>query len=413
MITPAYSLTSTERVLPRMALDFTTGTLDPRVSVTRALNTATAVNSSGFIAVVNANLPRFDYDPATLAPKGLLIEEARTNALLYSQEFDNIVWGKIAATVTANSTTSPDGTTNADTLVESATTDTHYAYIAPILLAGTNTLSLYYKISSARKIALYHTNTNTGRQFDATGNQSAGLFNAPSGGATVVAAGNGWYRATITITATVGANEFRLWMVRASDDAINYAGDGTSGINIFGAQLEAGAFATSYIPTTTTSLTRNADYVTMTGTNFSDWYNQSEGAFQIEASATIPASGSQTFIAVSDNTPNNYIGPYMLNVLGYVYHKIVTLGVSQCEFAAAVGVTNNSIFKYAFCYKLNSAQIAVNTVLGAGDTSVSVPTVTLAEIGSRASSSQMNGHMRKISYWPQRLLDQELQAFSK
>ena len=87
MITPAYSPTATERVLPRMALDFTTGVLDPRVTVTRALNTATRVNSSGLVEIVNANLPRFDYDPVTLAPKGLLIEEARTNLFFQSQAF--------------------------------------------------------------------------------------------------------------------------------------------------------------------------------------------------------------------------------------------------------------------------------------------------------------------------------------
>lgn len=117
MITPSYSATATERVLPRMALDFTTASLDSRVTVTRALNTATAINSSGFIAVVNANLPRFDYNPVTLACKGLLIEEARTNILTYSEQFDNAAWAKLNVTVSANNTTSPDGTLNAEKLV--------------------------------------------------------------------------------------------------------------------------------------------------------------------------------------------------------------------------------------------------------------------------------------------------------
>ena len=114
MITPAYSPTATERVLPKMALDFTTGTLDSRVSVARAGNTATRINSSGKIEIVNANLPRFDYDPATLAPRGLLIEEQRTNLLLRSEEFDNASWAKTNATITVNATTAPDGTTTAD-----------------------------------------------------------------------------------------------------------------------------------------------------------------------------------------------------------------------------------------------------------------------------------------------------------
>ena len=84
MITPSFALTATERVLPRMALDFTTATLDPRVTFTRTGDTATVTNSSGVITAINANLPRFDFDPTTLVCKGLLIEEARTNLLLNS-----------------------------------------------------------------------------------------------------------------------------------------------------------------------------------------------------------------------------------------------------------------------------------------------------------------------------------------
>ena len=100
MITPAYSPTATERVLPRLALDFTTASLDPRVTVTRALNTATRVNSSGDVEVVSANLPRFDFDPTTLVCKGLLIEETRTNLLRYSEAFDNVYWTPARASVT-------------------------------------------------------------------------------------------------------------------------------------------------------------------------------------------------------------------------------------------------------------------------------------------------------------------------
>jgi hypothetical protein len=411
MITPAYSPTATERVLPRLALDFTTGVLDSRVTVTRLLNTATRINASGFIETVNANLPRFDYNPVTLAPRGLLIEEQRINLLLRSAEFENAAWTKSNASITANAEISPDGTVNADKLVENTANSTHRTFnnIAVTITAGA-VISYSIFAKAAERTSVRITDNDLA---GATFNLSNGTITSTDAGvtSTITAFPNGWHRCTVAC-ATATANG-RISVAIVSGGSTTYTGDGTSGIYIYGAQLEAGAFATSYIPTTTTSLTRNADDVSMTGTNFSSWYNQSEGTFQVEASATIPSSGSQTFIAVSDNTPSNYIGPYMLNSLGYVYHKIVTLGANECEFAAAIGVTNNSIFKYAFCYKQNSAQIAVNTVLGAGDTSVNVPTVTLAEIGSRASSSRMNGHMRKILYWPQRLLDRENQAFSK
>ena len=118
MITPAYGMTATERVLPRLALDFTTASLDPRVTVTRALNTATVINSSGLVATVNANLPRFDYDPSTLACRGLLIEESRSNAILYSEDFSNGNWAKTGVTIGSNAVVAPDGNTTADNVVE-------------------------------------------------------------------------------------------------------------------------------------------------------------------------------------------------------------------------------------------------------------------------------------------------------
>ena len=84
MITPSFPLATARRALPNLDLDFTAASLDARVTVTRANNTATVINSSGVIAVVNANLPRFDHDSVALTCKGLLIEASRTNALLNS-----------------------------------------------------------------------------------------------------------------------------------------------------------------------------------------------------------------------------------------------------------------------------------------------------------------------------------------
>jgi hypothetical protein len=132
MITPAYGMTATERVLPRLALDFTTGALDPRVTVARALNTATRVNSSGLIEIINANLPRFDYDPVTLAPKGLLIEESRTNLMLQSQAIDQSPWAVSQLNTTGTPAyidvaASPDGTQNADKLIPNTVSTQHYA----------------------------------------------------------------------------------------------------------------------------------------------------------------------------------------------------------------------------------------------------------------------------------------------
>ena len=141
MMTPSYSLTATQKVAPRLALDFTTASLDPRITFTRSLNTATRVNSTGYVESINADLPRFDYNPVTLACKGLLIEEQRANLLTYSQEFDNAAWGKSGATVTANQIVAPDGNTTGDYLNSTAA----FQFIRQSL--GTTTANAAYALS--------------------------------------------------------------------------------------------------------------------------------------------------------------------------------------------------------------------------------------------------------------------------
>lgn len=189
MITPAYAPTAVERVLPRLALDFTTGVLDARVTITRALNTATRINASGNIEAVNANLPRFDFEPSTLVCKGLLVEESRTNLLLNS------------------------------------------------LLNGAN-LSTQSVALSAQSYTL---------SFYGTGSI------AISGGYSATVSGTGAYpaRKTFTFTPTAGSSTFTV------SGTVQYA------------QLEAGAFASSFIPTGAASVTRNSDLAVMTGANFS------------------------------------------------------------------------------------------------------------------------------------------------
>jgi hypothetical protein len=407
MITPAYSPTATERVLPRMALDFTTASLDARVTVTRADNTATRINSSGYVEVVNANLPRFDYDPITLTCKGLLIEESRINV---SAEVNN--WTAYAASLTPDVTTSPAGTTTGDLFAESATTDTHLLYRAPTLSAVAYTFSVFYKIVGDRKLALYHTNTNTGRQFDATGVQSSGVFNAPSGGFAVTPMGNGWYRASITITAVAGANEFRFWIVRASDNALNYLGDGSSGAYLWGAQIEAGAFATSYIPTTTTSVTRNADVATMTGTNFSDWFNASEGTLACEFGYIGPPKANGAVASINNNTTSNRLlsvevgttsGLIATSTSGFSGATIAAMVIGN-TYSTSLGVNTT---QFAFAYNGNATTQQAGTI--------NATAMTQLEFGGLAGQSTrvQNIYLKNCYYYPQRLTNNEIRATSK
>ena len=412
MITPAYAITATERVLPRMALDFTTGVLDSRVTVTRALNTATAINSSGFIAIVNADLPRFDYDPVTLAPKGLLIEESRANLLLRSEEFDFASWSKADVTVTANATTSPDGTVDADKLIPNTNTADHFIHQGQTI-NGNNamTISVFvkaaeYTTGNLRLEALSAPFNSLRLAFDLTAGtitptayQSAVVL-----GSSILNMGNGWYR--ISISGTTGFNGTHRSRI-SPNISTSYAGNGIDGIFIWGAQLEVGAFATSYIPTTTTSLTRNADAVSMTGTNFSSWYNATSGAILARSRQSV-ITGTRPSIYISDGTANNIISLRGLVANPELYIKATT---DQVQIDAGT-LTANSSFGLVGAWTTDNCAAAINGGAAVTDTSATIPTVDQMLIGSDGTN-YLNGQVERISYWPQRIINAEAQAFSK
>jgi hypothetical protein len=410
MITPSYSATATERVLPRMALDFTTGVLDPRVTVTRASNTATRVNSSGLVEIVNANLPRFDYDPATLAPKGLLIEEVRTNALLRSEEFNDVVWSKGNGTVTANAVLSPDGTTDADSFVTTAATAGTFVQQAFVSLAQAYAASFYVKPNGVQFVQLLWAggqSTNIAN-FDII-NGTIGTNTATS--ASITAAGNGWYRITIVSTLAAAAGAINVYCVPTSTSgrAASFTGNGTSGFYIWGAQLEAGAFATSYIPTVASQVTRNPDLVSMTGTNFSDWYNASEGTFVASGYSVYSVAGANPLIYASDGTENNYLRLLANNVSS---STVNVSAVAQANFSFGSPTVNSAINDYVLAYKLNSFCAAYNSSTGT-DVSGTLPVVDRLQIGQRASGTLMSGTIKRIYYYNIRLTNNECLTLSQ
>jgi hypothetical protein len=387
MITPSYAATATERVLPRMALDFTTGVLDPRVTVTRLLNTATRVNSSGLIETVNANLPRFDYDPVTLAPKGLLIEESRTNVIPASSDFNNGFWLKLGVSVTSDVIVAPDGTLTGDRVVGATGT----AFSANVLrfnsglTAGgaSNVASAYVIADGATTMQMYFRDGVNGN-----------VYSTP-----VISLTAGWQRITLSIpSANIG---------------ILFFGNSNGNFGLWGAQLEAGAFATSYIPTTTLAVLRNADAVTMTGTNFSDWYNASQSTLMAEAS-TFSNAATDKFVANINN--NGFPNRILMNftATNNFSASLVSNSVTQVSGSNGVSAALNTPIKMCFATKLDSFAFSQSGVSPTTDNLGVMPvTVDRLWIGSAFTTAFLNGHMRQIKYWPQRLIDAETQAFSK
>lgn len=424
MITPAYSLTATERVLPKLALDFTTASLDSRVTFTRATgasNPATYVNSSGYIIEATNNQPRFDYDSVTLACKGLLIEESRTNYAKYSNAFNNntlATWNIPGiSTPTPNSGTSPDGTNNSYLIKATAGASVHGVYSTSVGIASgaTATLSIYIKAGTHSLFQLSVSNSAASGyvNFDL----STQTVSATTATGTITPAGNSWYRCTLTGVISGTTAGFQLVMVNSLSDTRyqSWTAAGTETMYLFGAQLEAGAFATSYIPTTSAALTRNADVATMTGTNFSDWYNQSEGSFEFQALCSSGVGSTQYAFTASDGTASNMINMYR-GTTGNMGSAVYTSGVSQHDNNTGVLQSNLSFVNGALGLKVNSSYRAYNATAGTSSsvTVNSMPTLNQFQIGNRTDLTRAwNGHIRKIEYWPQRLINNEIFSFSK
>ena len=417
----AYIGTSSTGVIGNFGLQNYTGTNQTAFIWGAQLEPVTYQTTPSTYVATTANAyygPRFDYDPVTLAPKGLLIEEQRTNLVLQSQTFDDAAWTKSGATVTANATISPDGTSNADKLAETSANAPHYAIQTVTVAAVAHTASVYVKAAERTWCILEMGGTPFG--CGAWFNLSTGVVGTQFGSPTsvsITAAGNGWWRITMNKTAASAGSAFTTLYTATGDNVSTYAGTTGSGIFLYGAQLEAGSFATSYIPTVASTVTRSADNAEMIGTNFSSWYNQSEGTFVSDfdkysvasrggvlcAGNTLAATG--TDIAI-DGQNDAKVRMFIENA-----GAVEMLNATLATYAA------NTPIKAAAAYATNNAVGAAAGALGTVDTSVVVPTLNALQIGglrnsSAAPQAPLNGHIRQIAYYNTRLPNTQLQTLT-
>ena len=379
--------------------------------------TQTITNYIPQLLAAASGVARFDHNPTTFESLGLLIEESRTNLFTYSEQFDNAAWSKTAASVTANTIVSPDGTLNADKLVEDATTAIHFtAQVASVTSGTTYTASFYAKKAERTQCGLLFATagfgTNTVDTFDL--NAGTVLTNA-SGTASITAVGNGWYRVSATRTAT--ATSSSTFQIRIGDaGSFNYLGNGYSGIYIWGAQLESGNFSTSYIPTVASQVTRAADAASMTGTNFSSWYNQAAGTLYAEWQKFAPST-FQAVVAASDGTAVNAIIIGHGSISGSNNSLLFDVLVGNATQASIITIANspsNTFAKTAAAYAVNDFSVVSNGGSAGTDTLGVLPVPNRLNIGVAGSmiSGFLNGTIRKLAYYPLRVTNAQLQALT-
>ena len=289
-------------VRPTLNLDFAkTKALDPRVTFSRA-STAKFVDSNGLIQTAASGVPRFDHNPATGESLGLLVEEARTNLVTYGSSIQN--WSNTGSwnIVSANATTAPDGTITATSIIPKVGQPNQ---MGNGVSNNEKVLSVFAKANGYNHVIIVaqaQPTTSAGVLFNLTG---SGSIVATNYGATgiIQSLPNGWYRCTMVRSASDAAtmNTFSLRAANSSTPTDSYwfqsgfAGDGTSGIYLWGAQLEAGSFPTSYIPTAGSTVTRAADVATIQGSNWLNIWNVGGAGNSIFAEGTIAYTTTAPF----------------------------------------------------------------------------------------------------------------------
>ena len=354
-----------------------------------------------FPTTTRLNIPRIDYTNGSCP--SLLVEPQRTNVLTYSNEFSNAAWSKNTGAILANNATSPEGITNASKLVGVALTTQQWIYRlnAPVVSGSQYTFSMFAKKGEYNFIQLRNLNN-----IDANTvfNLNTGTVHITSTGtAKIENYGNGWYRCSVTATATVTGNS-NIYVNLSTDGTgqQSFLGNGTSGVFIYGAQHETGSYSTSYISTVASTVTRNADVISKTG--ISSLIGQTEGTVFVDVN--LNSRVTQTYFAISSgaNATTDYIGISFR--ASTIVFEIVRASVLQASHSLSNSSTGR--FKLGIGYKANDFVFYSNGIQLSTDNSGTVPTCNDIVLFNSAYSQNQALNYNSVQLYKTRLTNTEL-----
>ena len=378
------------------------------MTVVRA-TTATRVNSAGLIESVANNVPRLDYTDSTCP--SLLVEPQRTNLALRSEEFDNATWttNGLNATVSANVTTSPDGTSSADAILTTITNGLHYIQqrTGSATAGTTYTMSIYVKKLGYDYCRIETSNTATAYAIFrfSTKELTIGGGQVVANSGKVTEMSDGWFRIQMSILPAASAT-WRWWVECLNDVGSQaFVGDITKGLYVWGFQFEVGSYATSYIPTTSAAVTRNADSIYKTG--ISSLIGQTEGTVLCDINLT-KLNSNKSLFTIDNGTINEYIA------LIRVSSNIFRIRLKNSSGAAVTLINsiaiNDARCRIGFAYKNGDYAMYVNgTLRGTSTNTTNYPTTALTQfILSNASYGQLNDSYNVSALWKTRLSNTQL-----
>jgi hypothetical protein len=359
--------------------------------------------------------PRFDHNPTTGESLGLLVEESRTNLVTWSQDFSQTDWTKASSTIVATAVASPIQGANYQK-IEATSANTTVGITSAAVTAATQQRAVSFFAQPLGNISRVLV-VIQGADARININLVDGTFttNAAATGSTVSVSGQRFSVSTPTLTLATGV---RFFLKRTGETDTNTTTTIAIGEGLYltGAQMEAGAFPTSYIPTTTATVTRAADVASITGSNFSSFYNQTEGT--VFADNTNYAVSNTRIVSFSDNSANNrFVIGRGTGSGGNINTTVTVGGVAQVSsLVLASSLSFGLSAKAAVAVKASDFAGSVNGLAPVTQATGSMPTaVSQLTIGNGETlgTSTFSGTLKRITYWPTRLANTTLQAITQ
>lgn len=396
----------------------------PTLDITRA-TTGTFFDAQGILRTAASGEARFEFDPVTGTSLGLLVEEERTNLCLQSAAFSTTPWDDVGTPIiNTNAVVAPDGTLTADNINDdSGAAFEGVSQLMPISSAiATYTFSVYVKKTTGGTSKTFGINWRTaGGSIPVPNpkvrlNTDTGEIQDANSGINSVEDAGDWWRLITQIT-TNTANTDLLVQFFAATGANNNFTDaaGTTGIvTVWGAQAELGASASSYIPTTTVTVQRNADVVKTTDVS---WVNENGGTFYTKVSVlAIDPSNNNRILCLNDGGTTDVYDLFVVNTTGIprflsIHSSDTDASISGTALVAKVAS------EFALAYADDDFALFQDGTSKGTDTTAAVPlNDAMAEfnVGSRQTSVlQLNGHIAEIRYYNVRQPNDILTQMSK
>jgi hypothetical protein len=365
---------------------------------------ATRVNKDGLIEVVTNNKPRIDF--LNDSNGALLLEPQRMNLVQYSEDFSNAYWSKTRIqTPYIADVVSPTGELNAYTLEISSGEVNGGGIFRAISVSGTNSISIFAKKKNTKYLIIGDENfNNDGVWFDLENGLVATEYGLANG--SIENYGNGWYKCIMTYTKTSSLSKFIYFS--NIDGTSNNGVVGGDSVYIWGAQVEQGSYATSYIPTQGATATRVVE--TCIQTPPSGIIGQTEGTMYCEIDVKSGYDVNNLILTLSDGTANNFM--YINRSNGKLEVYIKTSGVAQLSYLSA-SILSVGIHKLSLSYKLNDFVLYLDGVLMHSDTSGTVPSCNKINVGSYYNESlPFNNRIKDVKLYNTRLTNEELAALT-